>query len=73
MANPLEPPYVFLILGDISISAGALFIVYGKAWVRFYGWVYREKEPGWFWWEIAVDFLVGVCFVGYFLYEYYRR
>ncbi len=70
MADPLKPPYVFLLLGDISISAAALFTVYGKVWVRFHGWVYRAKEPRWFWWEVVLYFLVGVWFVGYFLYQY---
>ncbi|HVM93733.1 MAG TPA: hypothetical protein VMT67_13015 [Terriglobales bacterium] len=72
MADPLKPPYVFLLLGDISISAAAIFITYGKVWVRFNGWVYREKEPRVFWGEVAAYFLVGAWFVGYFLYQYRR-
>jgi hypothetical protein len=67
----LKPPYVFLILGVISIFAAAVFTCTGKVWVRFSGWVYRAKEPGWFWWEVALDYLIGVCFIGYFLYEIY--
>lgn len=70
MADPLKPPYVFLLLGDISISAAAIFTVYGKVWVRFNGWVYRKKEPRVFWGEVAIYFLAGVWFVGYFLYQY---
>jgi hypothetical protein len=65
----LKPPYVFLILGVISICAAAFFTCTGKVWVRFSGWVYRAKEPGWFWWEVALDYLIGVCFIGYFLYK----
>jgi hypothetical protein len=64
----LKPPYVFLILGGLSISAAAVFTSTGKVWVRFNGWVYRAKEPRSFWGEVAAYFLVGVCFVGYFLY-----
>lgn len=65
----LRPPYIFLLLGVISISAAVLFTGTGKVWVRFNGWVYRAKEPKWFWWEIALDYLIGFCFVGYFLFK----
>jgi hypothetical protein len=64
----LRPPYVFLILGILSISAAVVFTCTGKVWVRFNGWVYRAKEPGWFWWEVALYYLGGVWFVGDFLY-----
>jgi hypothetical protein len=67
----LRPPYVFLILGILSISVAAVFTYTGKAWVRFNGWVYRSKEPGWFWWEVALYSLCGIWFVGYFLYKVY--
>jgi hypothetical protein len=70
MSDPLwllRPPYVFLILGVISISGAAFFAYTGKVWVRFSGWVYRDKEPRVFWGEVAAYFLVGVFFVGYFL------
>ena len=42
----LRPPYIFFILGVISISAAVVFTCMGKVWVRFNGWVYRAKEPG---------------------------
>jgi hypothetical protein len=70
-SSPLRSPYIFLILGAISISAATVFTAKGKVWVRLNGWVYRVKEPGWFWWEVALDYLIGVCFVGYFLYKVY--
>jgi len=66
--EPIKSPYFFLILGLISISASAVFIYMGKVWVRFNGWVYRAEEPGPFWGEVAAYSLVGVGFVGYFLY-----
>jgi hypothetical protein len=64
----LKSPLVFLMLGVISISAAVVWTRTGRAWVRFHGWVYRAKEPRWFWWEVALYYLVGVCFVGYFLF-----
>ena len=68
----LRPPYDFLILGGISILAATVFAAKGKVWVRLNGWVYRAKEPGWFWWEVALDYLIGACFIGYFLFKIYR-
>src|SRR6185437_3004564 len=62
--RPIKSPYLFLILGVISIAAAAIFTCTGKAWVRFNGWVYRAKEPKWFWWEVTLDCLLGLCFVG---------
>jgi hypothetical protein len=66
---PSNPPLYILILGVIAILAAVVFACTGKVWVRFNGWVYRAKEPGAFWGEVAVYFLVGLCFVGYFLFE----
>ena len=63
----LGPPYDLLILGVISLSAAVVFTCIGKVWVRLNGWVYRAKEPGWFWWEVALDYVIGLCFIGYFL------
>ena len=71
LSHLLRPPYIFLILGILSISAATAFICTGKVWVRFNGWVYRAKEPAWFWWEVALDYLIGVCFIGYCLYKIY--
>jgi|HubBroStandDraft_5_1064220.scaffolds.fasta_scaffold731923_1 hypothetical protein len=48
LASLLRPPYLFLILGIISILAAVVFTCTGKVWVRFNGWLYRAKEPGWF-------------------------
>ncbi len=67
----LRPPYVFLLLGIISISAATVFTCTGKVWVRFNGWVYRAKKPGTFWLEVALYYLGGVWFVGYFFYKIY--
>ena len=71
MSNLNAPPYFFLMLGIISICAAVVWTRTGKAWVRFHGWVYRAKEPGWFWWEVALYYLAGVFFVGCFLYWVY--
>ena len=72
LSSPLRPPNVFLIIGVISISGAAFFAYTGKVWARFRGWVYRDKEPRVFWGEVAAYFVVGVFFVGYFLYKVYE-
>jgi hypothetical protein len=64
----LRPPYLFLVLGVITISAAVIFTFTGKVWVRFNGWVYRTKEPRAFWGEVAAYCFVGVCFIGCFLF-----
>ena len=65
----IRSPYLFLILGIISMLAAAVFTWTGKVWVRFNGWVYRDQEPGSFWSEVAILSVIGVCFVGYSLYR----
>ena len=67
----LRPPHIFAILGVLSISAATVFTCTGKVWVRFNGWVYRVNKPGSFRWEVALYYLGGVWFIGYFLYKLY--
>ena len=69
LSTLIRPPYVFLILGIISISAATVFTCTGKVWVRFNGWIYRAKEPRAFWGEVAAYYFVGVCFIGFFVYR----
>jgi hypothetical protein len=69
LSQVLRPPYIFLVLGFISIFAAAIFTYTGKVWVRFNGWVYRAKEPRSFCGEVVAYLLVGLCFIGYFLFE----
>ncbi len=68
----LRPPYIFLILGVGSISAAVIFTCTGKVWVRFNGWAYRAEKPGTFWREVALYYLGGMWFLGYFLDKIYR-
>jgi hypothetical protein len=73
MNSLLKPPNVLLIVGVIFISAAALFAYTGTVWVRFSGWVDRDKKPRVFWGEVAAYFLVGVFFVGCFLSKFLGR
>jgi hypothetical protein len=65
--SPITSPYLFLALGGVALSAGAIWTCTGKAWIRFHGWVYHAQEPKRFWSEVAMDFLIGVVFIGLFL------
>lgn len=65
----LSPPYIRLIFGVISFSAGVASTCTGKAWGRYGGWAYRAKEPTQFWLTVALYYLFGVGLIGYFLYQ----
>lgn len=67
--SPIRSPYLFLILGTISFFAAVISMCSGKTFGRYGGWAYREKEPTQFWWTVAIYFLAGVWFIGYFLYR----
>lgn len=71
MNSLLKPPYIFLIVGILSTSAAVVYTCLGKVWVRFNGWVYRAEKPGTFWVEVALYYLGGLWFVGYFWYKVY--
>jgi hypothetical protein len=63
-----SPPYIWLIVGLFFISMGGTYTSMGRAWVRFSGWIYRTDEPRIFWGEVAMHYLIGACFIGYFMY-----
>lgn len=57
-----------LIFGTLLCSLAAIWAYMGKAWLRFGGWVYLDKDPKRFWLHIAVHLLLGVGLIGYYLY-----
>jgi len=62
-----KSPYFLLIAGFVFVSLGVYGTLNGGVWVRFSGWVYRDKEPKTFWVEVALYYLIGVCFLKYSL------
>ena len=66
--TPIRSPFLFLFLGYIFFSMAVIWTDIGRVWVRFHGWVYRAKEPKWFWWEVATWYLGGIVFIGISLY-----
>jgi hypothetical protein len=65
----LGPPNIFLILGVVSLSVGVISTCTGETWVRFGRVIRRDKEPSEFWEDVVACYLIGVCFIGYFLYR----
>jgi hypothetical protein len=67
--SDLRPPYGLLIFGVFSLFLAVVGTCTGAAWARSGRVVYRAKEPKQFWSLVAMYYLGGLCFVGYFLYK----
>jgi hypothetical protein len=68
----ISSPYYFLIVGLISFSAAVVSTCTGKTYGKYgRGLASRAKEPTDFWWTVAIYYIGGVCFNGYFLYKVY--
>jgi hypothetical protein len=63
--------YFYLILGVISLAVGVVSTRTGVVWARFGRVIYRAKQPREFWEDVVTCYLIGVCFIGYFLYKVY--
>lgn len=61
-------PLLLLIVGFVFVSLGVYGALNGRVWVRSAGWVYRAEEPKTYWWNVFLDFLCGLFFIGYCLY-----
>ena len=59
--------YIYLILGIATLSWAVISTCIGKTRSRFSGWAYRAKEPGAFWFAVAIYYLGGVFFIWIFL------
>lgn len=64
----LRPPYIYLIIGVGSIFMGVLSMFIGKVAGRGVL-ACRATKPVQFWCGVAMYFLGGICFIGYFLYK----
>jgi hypothetical protein len=52
-----------LIFGVGLLFFGVVYTCMGESYERFYGWIYRSKEPKEFWWSIATYYLLGIVFI----------
>ena len=69
--SDLKPPYGLLIFGVVSLLLGVIATFTGDAWSRFGRVVRRVNDPNQFWSLVALQYLIGVCFIGYFLCRVY--
>jgi hypothetical protein len=67
----LRPPYIFLILGGVSLCVGVVSTFTGVTWAYYGRVIHRAEEPRQFWEDVATCYLIGVYFIGYFLYKVY--
>ena len=71
--SQINSPYYFLIVGVISFSAAVISTCTGKTYGKYgHGLASRAKQPTDFWWTVAIYYIGGVCFIGYFLWKVYR-
>ena len=71
-ASLLKGPYYYLALGVVSLAVGVVSTCTGVTWARFGRVIYRAKQPRKFWEDVIACYLIGVCFIGVFLYKVYE-
>jgi hypothetical protein len=69
--SQLRSPYGLLFFGIFSLFLAVAGTCTGEAWAFLGRVVCRAKEPKQFWQLIAIYYLGGICFIGYFLYKVY--
>jgi hypothetical protein len=71
--SQISSPYYFLVSGVIFFIAAVVSTCTGKTYGRYgHGLASRAKEPSEFWWTVAIYYIGGACFIGYFLYKVYE-
>jgi hypothetical protein len=56
-------PHGWLVFGVVLIFLGAVYTCMGESYEKFYGWIYRSKDPKGFWWSVATYYLMGILFI----------
>jgi hypothetical protein len=64
-----DSSYALLAFGVFSLALAVVGTCTGEAWARYGRVVYRVKEPKQFWRLIAIYYLGGFCFIGYFFFK----
>jgi hypothetical protein len=52
-----------LIFGVGLLLYGLVYTCMGESYERFYGWIYRSKEPTKFWWSVGNYYFFGIFFI----------
>jgi hypothetical protein len=71
--SDLTPPYGLLMCGVFLLFLAVGGTLTGETLASYGQVVNRAEDPKEFWWTVAIYFLGGVCFIGYFLYKVYRN
>jgi hypothetical protein len=69
--SDLMGPRGWLISGLFLLFLAVGGTLTGGTLARYGQIVNRAEDPKEFWWTIAIYFLGGICFIGYFLYKVY--
>jgi hypothetical protein len=60
--------HVSLVLGVVFMAVVPISILTGRTLVKYQGIVSRVDDPKTFWKSVVVDFLLGLVFLGLYLY-----
>ena len=71
-SHSLFGPYNNLMIGLASLAAGLVSTLTGVTFARFGRIIYRAEEPKGFREAVRTYYVLSGCFVGYFLYKFYR-
>jgi hypothetical protein len=67
--SDLNPPPGLLFFGIGVIILAVVYTCIGKVSDHSFGWVERATDPKGYWLGLAVYYLVGLGFVGFYLYK----
>jgi energy-coupling factor transporter transmembrane protein EcfT len=65
----IDRQHRFLLIGIVLVVMTAVFTLSGETLERYHGIVYRAKEPKRFWWDVVLYFIMGLFFIGLYLYQ----
>jgi len=68
----IDRQHRFLLIGIVVLVIAMVFTLAGGSLERFRGIVYRTEEPKRFWWSVATWYLIGLFFIGLFLYKNFK-
>jgi hypothetical protein len=60
--------HTFLMLGTVLVAVALIFTLTGRCLVKYKGIISRAKDPKGFWQGVAEYYLLGLLFLGLYLY-----
>jgi len=65
----IDAQHRFLLIGMVVLIVTAVFVLTGETLERYRGVVSRAEEPKRFWLDVSLYFVVGLFFIGLYLYQ----